>query len=207
MSARAKGHVLGHREELLAAARRLLETQGYARITTRDLVAESGTNLASIGYHFGSKEGLLNEAIGSVFDEWTEQLAAIAMADPNAAPLQRAQATWSALLANLPKQRALLLSYVEAMAQAERTPALRAQFAAHYRGMRARVAELVAQSLAGAVPADDPRAAAIASWVIAVCDGLALQWLLDPEATPSADDLNAGHALMWKESLRVLADQ
>jgi AcrR family transcriptional regulator len=198
---------VGHREELLAAARRLLETQGYARITARDLVAESGTNLASIGYHFGSKEGLLNEAIGTVFDEWTEQLAAVAMADPNAAPLQRAQATWSALLANLPKQRALLLSYVEAMAQAERTPALREQFAAHYRGVRARVAELVAQSLDGAVPADDPRAAAIASWVIAVCDGLALQWLLDPEATPSADELNAGHALMWKESLRVLADQ
>jgi len=198
---------VGHREELLAAARRLLESQGYARITARDLVAESGTNLASIGYHFGSKEGLLNEAIGTAIDEWTERLAAVAMADPNAAPLQRAQATWSALLANLPKHRALLLSFVEAMAQAERTPALREQFAALYRGMRARVAELVAQSLDGALPADDPRALAIASWVIAVCDGLALQWLLDPEGAPSASDLNAGHALMWRESLRVLADQ
>ena len=198
---------MGHREELLAAARRLLESQGYARITARDLVAESGTNLASIGYHFGSKEGLLNEAIGTAIDEWTERLAAVAMADPNAAPLQRAQATWSALLANLPKHRALLLSFVEAMAQAERTPALREQFAALYRGMRARVAELVAQSLDGALPADDPRALAIASWVIAVCDGLALQWLLDPEGAPSASDLNAGHALMWRESLRVLADQ
>jgi AcrR family transcriptional regulator len=195
---------VGHREELLAAARRLLETKGYARITARDLVAESGTNLASIGYHFGSKEGLLNEAIGTVFDEWTEGLAAIAMADPDAAPLQRAQTTWSALLANLPKQRALLLSYVEAMAQAERTPALREQFAGHYRAMRARVAELVAQSLDGALGSDDPRALAIASWMIAVCDGLALQWLLDPEHAPSAADLNAGHALMWQQSLRVL---
>jgi AcrR family transcriptional regulator len=196
---------VGHREELLAAARRLLESQGYARITARDLVAESGTNLASIGYHFGSKEGLLNEAIGTAIGEWTERLAAVAMADPNAAPLQRAQATWSALLANLPKHRALLLSFVEAMAQAERTPALREQFAALYRGMRARVAELVVQSLDGALAADDPRALAIASWVIAVCDGLALQWLVDPDGAPSASDLNAGHALMWQESLRVLA--
>jgi AcrR family transcriptional regulator len=200
---------VGHREELLAAARRLLESQGYARITARDLVAESGTNLASIGYHFGSKEGLLNEAIGTAIDEWTERLAAVAMADPNAAPLQRAQATWSALLANLPKHRALLLSFVEAMAQAERTPALREQFAALYRGMRSRVAELVVRSLGGtaldgALAADDPRALAIASWVIAVCDGLALQWLLDPEGAPSASDLNAGHALMWRESLRVV---
>lgn len=195
---------MGHREDLLAAARRLLESKGYARITARDLVAESGTNLASIGYHFGSKEGLLTEAIGTAIDEWTERLAAIAMADPDAAPLQRAQTTWSALLVNLPKHRALLLSFVEAMAQAERTPALREQFAELYRGMRARVAQLVAQTLGGAVTADDPRALAIASWVIAVCDGLALQWLLDPDGAPSAADLNAGHLLMWQESLRVL---
>jgi len=195
---------VGHREELLAAARRLLETKGYARITARDLVADSGTNLASIGYHFGSKEGLLNAAIGTVFDEWTDQLAAIAMSDPNAAPLERARATWTALLTSLPKRRALLLSYVEAMAQAERTPALRQQFAEHYRGVRARVAQLVAQSLGGALGPDDPRAAAIASWVIAICDGLALQWLLDPESTPTPADLNAGHALMWQESMRLL---
>ena len=45
------------------AARRLLETRGYAHITARDLVAESGTNLGSIGYHFGSKAELLNQAI------------------------------------------------------------------------------------------------------------------------------------------------
>jgi AcrR family transcriptional regulator len=197
--------LVGHREELLVAARRLLETKGYARITARDLVAESGTNLASIGYHFGSKEGLLNEAIGAVFNEWTEQFAAIVMADPHAAPLERARETWTVLLKSLPRRRALLLSYVEAMAQAERAPALREQFAAHYRGVRARVAELVAESLDGAVAADDPRAAAIASWVIAICDGLALQWLLDPEATPSPDDLNAGHALMWHESISRLA--
>ena len=51
---------MGHREQLLAAARTLLETRGYAHITARDLVAESDTNLASIGYHFGSK-GILFE--------------------------------------------------------------------------------------------------------------------------------------------------
>ena len=189
---------MGHREDLLVAARRLLETKGYARITARDLVAESGSNLASIGYHFGSKEGLLNEVIATVFNEWVDQLAAIAMADPDAAPLDRARATWSALLAGLPKRRALLVSYVEALAQAEHAPQLREQFGEHYRGVRARVAALVAQSVRGAIGADDPRASAIASWMIAVCDGLALQWLLDPGSMPSAADLKAGHTLMWQ---------
>ena len=54
---------MGHREALLDGARRCLLERGYARTTARDLVAASGTNLASIGYHFGSKEALLNGAM------------------------------------------------------------------------------------------------------------------------------------------------
>src|SRR6266702_1376373 len=70
---------VGHREQLLAAARRLLEDKCYAHITARDLVAASGTNLASIGYHFGSKAALLNAAIEAAFTDWAEQLAAFVM--------------------------------------------------------------------------------------------------------------------------------
>ena len=53
-----------HRDALLEAAKRLLRERDYGNITARDLVAASNTNLGSIGYHFGSKEALLNEAIG-----------------------------------------------------------------------------------------------------------------------------------------------
>src|SRR5689334_18176402 len=123
---------VGHREELLAAARRLLEERGYAHITARDLVAASGTNLASIGYHFGSKAALLNAAIEASFADWAGQLADFAMSDPAATPLQRAGATWAASLASLPERRPILQSYIEALAQAMRVPELRAQLAAHY---------------------------------------------------------------------------
>jgi AcrR family transcriptional regulator len=190
---------VGHREQLLAAARRLLETKGYARITARDLVAESGTNLHSIGYHFGSKEGLLNTAIGQISREWHEQLAAVAMAEPDVVPVERARIAWTALLESLPDKRALLLSYVEALAQAERTPDLRAQFAAQYRQGRARIADLVARSLGTGVAADTDRATA--SFVIAVCDGLALQSLLDPDDAPTAAELRRGLAAVWTASV------
>lgn len=191
---------MGHRENLLAAARRLLEDKGYAHITARDLVAASGTNLHSIGYHFGSKAGLLNEAIGEVFEEWTDQLAAVAMADPQASPAERGATTWAAMLENLAGKRALLLSFVEALAQAERTPALREQFAEHYRRCRARTAELVAQSFGSGAEPDDPRCQAVASFVIAICDGLSVQWLLDPTGAPSSDELTDGLAMLWATS-------
>ena len=69
---------MGHKEDLLAAARRCLVTRGYARTTARDLVAESGTNLASIGYHFDSKEALLTQALLDAFMEYTDKVVAMA---------------------------------------------------------------------------------------------------------------------------------
>lgn len=191
---------MGHREQLLAAARQLLEDKGYAHITARDLVAASGTNLASIGYHFGSKAGLLNAALGIVFEEWTTQLADIALADPVASPIERAHRTWAALLDHLSGRRALLVSFIEALAQADRDPELREQLAGMYRGVRTRVSQIVATAL-DTTPAD-PRATAVASWVIAVCDGLSMQWLLDPAATPSGEHLLRGLA-----DLRAISNQ
>jgi AcrR family transcriptional regulator len=186
---------MGHREQLLAAARRLLEERGYARITARDLVAASGTNLASIGYHFGSKAELLNEAIEAAFADWAAQLADFAMSDPDATPLERAGATWAASLASLPDRRSILQSYIESLAQAMRVPALRAQLAGHYARARAMVAELVMRSLEphlGPEHIDERRCRAVASLVIAACDGLAVQWMLDPDDAPTAEDLVLG---------------
>jgi putative transposase len=199
-STRGYADPVGHREQLLAAARRLLEEKGYAHITARDLVAASDTNLASIGYHFGSKAELLSAAIGEVLEEWTTTLATIAMADPTASPIERATTAWAAMLKQLPNRRPLLLSFMEALAQAEREPKLREQFAGHYRRCRAQVAKLVAESLGLPDPDGDPRCAAIASFVIAVCDGLAVQCLLDPERTPDPDTFRFGLATLFAMS-------
>ena len=54
---------MGHKEDLLAGAKQCLREKGYANTTARDIVAASGTNLASIGYHFGSKDALMTQAI------------------------------------------------------------------------------------------------------------------------------------------------
>ena len=191
---------MGHREQLLEAAQRLLEERGYAHITARDLVAASETNLASIGYHFGSKAALLNAAIEASFEQWAEQLASLVMADADATPIQRGMATWVTVLRSLPERRPMLQSYVEALAQAQHEEKLRGQLAAHYRRARARVAELVALSLRDGTPADDPRCRAIAAFVIAVCDGLSMQWLLDPDHAPDGDELLAGLATVWQTS-------
>ena len=58
------------------------------RTTARDIVAASGTNLASIGYHYGSTEALLQAAMIRAIEEWGEKLErALAVdIDPQATP-------------------------------------------------------------------------------------------------------------------------
>src|SRR6185437_14594009 len=61
---------MGHREDLLEGAKRCLLEKGYAGTTARDIVAASGANLASIGYHYGSKDALMRQAIIASSEEW-----------------------------------------------------------------------------------------------------------------------------------------
>ena len=47
--------------QVLAAAERLFALQGFQNVSVRDITAEAGVNLASVNYHFGSKDALLFE--------------------------------------------------------------------------------------------------------------------------------------------------
>src|ERR1041384_6045222 len=46
---------------VFAAAERLFALQGFRNVSVRDITAEAGVNLASVNYHFGSKDALLFE--------------------------------------------------------------------------------------------------------------------------------------------------
>jgi AcrR family transcriptional regulator len=47
--------------QVLCAAERLFALQGFQNVSVRDITAEAGVNLASVNYHFGSKDALLFE--------------------------------------------------------------------------------------------------------------------------------------------------
>ena len=177
---------MGHREALLVGARRCLQERGYARTTARDLVAASGTNLASIGYHFGSKEALLDEAVTQAAQEWSDQLGHITLTDPGATPLQRIRATWQALADSLDEHQPLIVAFLEALAQADRSLQVRTQLADCYERLRAQTAEVVRETLSD-LPPDTART--VAAFFIAIADGLIMQWWVDPTRAPAVDEL------------------
>ncbi|MEU6076899.1 TetR/AcrR family transcriptional regulator [Micromonospora sp. NPDC047074] len=178
---------MGQREDLLAGARRCLVEKGYAHTTARDIVAVTGAHLGSIGYHFGSKDALLNAALLETFDAWGDAIAAAVVAEPGGAPLDRLRRFLDGILALAPEQRAILVASVQAYAQAEFAPEVRDQLVVSYAASRRELAALVLDVAPAEVSAEQARR--YGSLALAVINGVVLQWMLDPGAAPTADDL------------------
>ena len=180
---------ISHRDQLLEGAIECLRTKGYARTTARDIAAAANANLASIGYHFGSKEALLNEAITRTCEEWTARLGQAAFASGSESPLEQMGASWVAMLSSFEQLRPVLIGLVEAVGQSAWSEDLRRELAAHYKASREQVASMVRASLGDEAESAGADPSVVASFLIAVCDGLVMQWLLDPDETPTGEEL------------------
>ncbi len=183
------------RERLLEAAIRCLESTGYARTTTRDIVATAGSHLPAVNYYFGSKERLLEEAVVEALRRWAETTMVVARAPAGGTPRERLFRSVDRFLATLEESRPYVVAAVEAFAQAERSDELRRRLAEAYDDFRLEVARTLA-----ATDIEDgdarPESRHLASVLIALFDGLAVQWLLDDERVPSADEVTASLELM-----------
>lgn len=163
------------KSRLLTAARTCLLDKGYADTTVRDLIGESGTNLASINYHFGSKEALLNQALYDLNGEWGELLFG-AVAAPDLSAAER----WQCVIDSIDDNRAMWFVNFEAISMAQHNDTIRAGLAE--RGEAAR------NVLAHAFGGDDEGSG---SRHYAMLIGVAAQWLLDPESAPSATEITS----------------
>lgn len=152
---------MGNREDLLAAAKRCLVERGWARTTVRDIAAEAAVSHSAIGYHFGSRENLLIQALMEAVADLGRQI-----------EQQQAAAggpqSWEPLLASFTTNRTLWVAQLEAIAQAEHVPAVRQMLAEGQSRSRA--------ALGGPVR-------------LAILLGLMVEWLIDPESAPTLDEV------------------
>ncbi|MFB9238611.1 TetR/AcrR family transcriptional regulator [Plantactinospora siamensis] len=180
---------MGHREDLLAGAVTCLRAKGYARTTARDVVAVSGTNLGSIGYHYGSLEALMNAAVERAMEEFADELAEVMATglDPGATVLERFEAFWTRVLDSFEANRQLWLSTFDLFGLLDRVPQVRTLLQEGMRDGRLAWAQLIH----GADPAT--RAAfTVGAIHQALLSGVLVQWLIDPEHAPTAQDLSDG---------------
>ncbi|MFD3421753.1 TetR/AcrR family transcriptional regulator [Streptomyces decoyicus] len=183
---------MGHREDLLEGAKRCLLEKGYARTTARDIVAASGANLASIGYHYGSKDALMRQAIIASSEEWGASVAQVPAVGGGAEagdadPLERFAAVWDEVLQRIATEREFIAAQVEVLGLLPRDTALREA-----------IGEVLPEGGEGLVAVFegvpdtevDPEAArVVGSFYQALLTGLMVQSLLTPDAMPSGRDL------------------
>ena len=207
---------MGHREDLLAGAVRCLREKGYAHTTARDIVAASSTNLASIGYHYGSTKALLNAAVLAAMDEFGEEMArAIGEPDPEPSALEpsrlepsrlepsrfeqsaleRFERFWTRVIDSFQASSQVWLATFDIFTVAQRDPEVRAAVAEGLEDGR----KLWARLLYGVDDADEEKTRAIGSLHQALVSGVLVQWLIDPGRAPSPAELALG--------LQAIADQ
>lgn len=181
---------MGHREDLLEGAKRCLSEKGYARTTARDIVAASGTNLASIGYHYGSKDALLVAAMVDAMAEWGDEINGVLSTEVYEDPMEQIEAIWTRVIESLPKLQSLLVANFEALAQIRHSPELRARLSEAQELARYGLAAMFQRVEESAV--DEKTARTLGSLQLAILNGLMTQWLLDPASAPSGRELADG---------------
>lgn len=170
---------MGNREALLEAAVVCLRERGFGGTRARDLAGTAGVSLGAIRYHFGSTEALLNAAIAESLRRWiTGFQKTMAASAPNVSA--GAASAVDDLYELFGANRALFVGFVEAFAHAQRSEPARTQLAGYYEEFRGDIAT----ALGGGHDAES-----LASILIALVDGLGVQWLLDPARRPDADVL------------------
>ena len=183
---------MGHREDLLEGAKRCLLEKGFARTTARDIVKESGTNLASIGYHYGSKAELLVQAYISLIEGVGERFDPGLGGEVTQPPgsLERFREVWENVIRTVPESRAIWLLSFELMFQDDRLAEVRKLLAEAQKEGRAGLVSM----FSGVPEADLDKETVDTEGRLyqTLLNGLMVQWLFDPDSATSAEQLTEG---------------
>jgi AcrR family transcriptional regulator len=169
-----------NRSLLIEGTLRCLERLPPERITARAIAQESGANLASIAYHFGSKDNLVTEAAIEGLDRWladvAEGLAGLGARTPAARFRRAAEVVESSRL----RHTGLVRNYVGALAKAQHNPRIREALATGFHRARPTLAAVLGLG-------DDQPGVDAAGLVLSLFHGLLYQVLLDPALAIDGD--------------------
>lgn len=175
---RNRPETLERRREILDAAVEIFGSKGFASGTLGDIAQQVGMTHAGILHHFGSKDQLLLEVLKH------RDASDVAHLDgqhiPDGMPLFRhlvSTAFRNAQRAGIVQAYAVL----SAESVTDDHPG-REFFERRYRTLRAEVAHAFAVVCAERGVTDPSRVADASAAILAVMDGLQVQWLLEPDA-------------------------
>ncbi|MEV6577800.1 TetR/AcrR family transcriptional regulator [Streptomyces sp. NPDC051582] len=179
---------MGHREDLLEGAKKCLAEKGFARTTARDIVNASGANLASIGYHYGSKNALLTQAFIAMAEEWGDSFKPDVTGEGGS--LERFHSVWDAMIGQRDQAAPMWAASLEIAMNRDRLPELREMVVASEGEGRKGLTEMFTGIPEGQLEERDVRTLGGLYQVLVA--GMMVQWLYNPENAVTADELTEG---------------
>jgi AcrR family transcriptional regulator len=171
-----------NRDQLIEGALRCLERLPAERITARAIADESGANLASIGYHFGSKDDLMTAAVVEGLDRWLVEIERMLGDLRSTTAAERFRRANDVIEKTRQSHVGLAQTFFAAVAKAPHDARVREQLAEGFRKTRPAVAALLELGT-------DQAGLDAAGLALAQFYGLLLQTLLDPALAIDCDRL------------------
>ena len=173
-----------NRSQLIEGTLRCLERLPPEQVTARAIAGESGANLASIAYHFGSKDDLVTEAVIKGLDRWLVEIDRALASLPAEMPALRFMRAAEVIERTRRRHDGLARNFLGALAKAQHD---------------ARVAELLAEGFRHTRPnlaavlglGEDQAGLDAAGLVHSMFAGLLFQQLLDPGLGITGERLEA----------------
>jgi AcrR family transcriptional regulator len=185
-----------NRSNLIEGTLRCLERLAPERLTARAIVEESGANLASINYHFGSKDNLVTEAVIEGLDRWLADIDSRLGELESNQPAVRFRRALEVVETSRRRHTGLAKNFLGALAKAQHDPRIREMLAAGFQRTRPNVASLLGLG-------NDQAGEDAGGLVLALFNGLLFQALLDPALAIEGDRMQ----LAQRRLLRVLPDR
>jgi AcrR family transcriptional regulator len=169
------------REALVTAAATVFLREGFQAATLRTIAAEAGLTTGAVYSNFDGKAGLFL----AVLEEKLDPRLALMYDAPRQAPTGAVGARVGEEFAAYVKQRRRwLILLIEFWAQAARDPKLRPKFGERHAKMRAAISEVLAQRAATLGVSLVLSSDELATLLIALTNGMAVEQLADPGAVP-----------------------
>ena len=165
---------IARREAILAAADELFAARGYSAVTIREIAEASQTTHTSVLRYFGSKERLFQEVITAR----AGNIAEIVESSDGRGIVETIMAATRRNAANPDRIADQTVAIAEALRPEH--PGYGHYRDGHRRGRRSLGSSISLQRSAG-TPTDALSGEDIAAVIMALSDGLQMQWLLDPD--------------------------
>ncbi|MFK0231562.1 TetR/AcrR family transcriptional regulator [Streptomyces vinaceus] len=179
---------MGHREDLLEGAKKCLAEKGFARTTARDIVNASGANLASIGYHYGSKDALLSQAFIAMAEEWGDSFKPDVTGEGGS--LERFRSVWDAMIGQRDRAAPMWAASMEIAMDRDRLPELREMVVSSEGEGRKGLTGMFTGIPEEQLGERDIRTLGGLYQVLVA--GMMVQWLYDSENAVTAEELTEG---------------